>query len=288
MPLSMTAFARRDTGTPWGTLVWELRSVNHRFLEMTVRLPDELRMLEAQVRTLVSSRLTRGKVDCGLRFQPKDLATGEFELSEPMIQRILEVAGKVGKAATEISPVRVIDILRWPGVLKTAEADVEALGQQALRLLSSALEELVETRAREGSRMQAIIEQRLGAAREITLGVREALPDVRQGFRQRLEERLAEVRQELDPTRLEQEMVVFAQKTDVEEELDRLETHLGETHRVLGSTGQIGRRLDFLMQEMNREANTLASKSADLKVTNGAIELKVLIEQMREQVQNIE
>ncbi|MFQ5993571.1 MAG: YicC/YloC family endoribonuclease [Acidiferrobacterales bacterium] len=284
----MTAFARRDTGTPWGTLVWELRSVNHRFLEMTVRLPDELRMLEAQVRTLVSSRLTRGKVDCGLRFQPKDLATGEFELSEPMIQRILEVAGKVGKAATEISPVRVIDILRWPGVLKTAEADVEALGQQALRLLSSALEELVETRAREGSRMQAIIEQRLGAAREITLGVREALPDVRQGFRQRLEERLAEVRQELDPTRLEQEMVVFAQKTDVEEELDRLETHLGETHRVLGSTGQIGRRLDFLMQEMNREANTLASKSADLKVTNGAIELKVLIEQMREQVQNIE
>ncbi|MCZ6575757.1 MAG: YicC/YloC family endoribonuclease [Acidiferrobacterales bacterium] len=288
MTFSMTAFARRDADCPWGSLAWELRSVNHRYLEVMCRLPEELRSLEPQVRSLVGGRLARGKVDCSLRFQPKDLATGEFELDKGLIDRVLSVVDKVRERATGVSPLRVIDILRWPGVLKTADVDVETLRQAALDLLSAAVQDLVEMRTREGGRMRELIEQRLEAMGEIIAGVRPALSDAREQFRQRLQERLAEIKQELDPARLEQEIVLFAQKTDVAEELDRLQTHVDEIRRVLGKSGQVGRRLDFLMQELNREANTLAAKSADLRVTNAAIELKVLIEQMREQVQNIE
>jgi uncharacterized protein (TIGR00255 family) len=288
MTYSMTAFARCDADTEWGSLAWEVRSVNHRYLEVNSRLPDELRSLEPKIRKLVNERLARGKVDCNLRFQPKDLANSEFELNEALVEKIVDIAGKVGQATPDVSPLRTVDVLRWPGVLKTSEVDVDALAEAALDLLSQSLDEFLETRRREGERMRDIIEQRLDAAVTIISGIRETLSDVRRNFRQRLEERLAELRQELDPVRLEQEIVLFAQKTDVEEELDRLQTHVDETHRVLGGSGQIGRRLDFLMQELNREANTLAAKSADISVTNGAIELKVLIEQMREQVQNIE
>lgn len=288
MTLSMTAFARRDEETPWGSLIWELRSVNHRYLEVVSRLPEELRGLEPQVRHLVSSELSRGKVDCTLRFQPKDLATGEFDLNRVLVEKVIDVGEKIRDIATGAAPLRTIDILRWPGVLKTVELDVDALGQQALELLAQALRELVETRVREGKRLREIIEQRLDATAEIVATVREALTDLRQQFRQRLQERLAELKQELDPARLEQEVALLAQKADVEEELDRLQTHVDEVRRVLSDVQPVGRRLDFLMQELNREANTLAAKSADVRVTNGAIELKVLIEQMREQVQNIE
>ncbi|MFQ6023166.1 MAG: YicC/YloC family endoribonuclease [Acidiferrobacterales bacterium] len=288
MARSMTAFARRDADTQWGSLTWELRSVNHRYLEVTPRLPDELRTLEPQVRNLINQHLSRGKVDCTLRFYPKDLAAVEPELNQSLIERIVEIAEQIRETAVSASALRVIDVLRWPGVLRTAEVDVDTLGQVALELLAQALNELVQTRCREGERTGAIIEQRLDATRERVAEIRNALPDVRENFRQRLLERLAEVKQELDPARLEQEIVLFAQKTDVEEELDRLQTHTEEVQRVLRTDGQIGRRLDFLMQELNREANTLAAKAADLRATNGAIELKVLVEQMREQVQNIE
>ena len=288
MAHSMTAFARRDADTEWGSLAWEVRSVNHRYLEVNSRLPDELRSLEPRVRKLANERLARGKVDCNLRFQPKDLTDSEFELDEALVERIVDIARKVKQAAPDVSPLRTTDVLRWPGVLKTSEVDVDALATVALDLLSQSLDELLETRQREGKRMRDIIEQRLDAAVSIVTGIRETLSDVRGDFRRRLEERLAEVKQELDPARVEQEIVLFAQKTDVEEELDRLQAHIDETSRVLGDSGQIGRRLDFLMQELNREANTLAAKSADISVTNGALELKVLIEQMREQVQNIE
>ncbi len=288
MTLSMTAFARRDEETPWGSLIWELRSVNHRYLEVASRLPEELRGLEPQVRHLVSSELSRGKVDCTLRFQPKDLATGEFDLNRALVEKVIDVGDKIRDIATGAAPLRTIDILRWPGVLKTVELDVDALGQRALELLAQALRELVETRVREGKRLREIVEQRLDATAEIVATVREALTDLRQQFRQRLQERLAELKQELDPARLEQEVALLAQKADVEEELDRLQTHVDEVRRVLSDAQPVGRRLDFLMQELNREANTLAAKSADVRVTNAAIELKVLIEQMREQVQNIE
>ncbi len=288
MTLSMTAFARRDAETPWGSLVWELRSVNHRYLEVVSRLPEELRGLEPQVRHLVSGELSRGKVDCTLRFQPKDLATGEFDLNKVLIDKVIEAGEKIRDIASGAAPLRTIDILRWPGVLKAVELDVDALGRQALELLAQALSELVETRVREGARLREIIVQRLDATARIIVTVREALTDLRQQFRQRLQERLAELKQELDPVRLEQEIALLAQKADVQEELDRLETHVEEVRRVLNDAQPVGRRLDFLMQELNREANTLAAKSADVRVTNGAIELKVLIEQMREQVQNIE
>jgi uncharacterized protein (TIGR00255 family) len=288
MTRSMTAFARRDAETPWGSLVWELRSVNHRYLEVTSRLPEELRSLEPQVRQCVSGELSRGKVDCTLRFQPKDLATGEFDLNKALIEKVIDTGEKIRDIATGAAPLRTIDILRWPGVLKTVELDVDALGRQAFELLAQAVSELAETRVREGERLREIIVQRLDATDSIVATVRAALTDLRQQFRERLQERLADLKRDLDPNRLEQEIALLAQKADVQEELDRLQTHVDEVRRVLNDTQPVGRRLDFLMQELNREANTLAAKSADVRVTNGAIELKVLIEQMREQVQNIE
>jgi uncharacterized protein (TIGR00255 family) len=223
-----------------------------------------------------------------LRFQAKDLATGEFDLNKALVDKVIDAGEKIREIASGAAPLRTIDILRWPGVLKTVELDVDVLGRQALELLAQALSELVDTRVREGERLREIIEQRLDATAQIVAAVREALTDMRQQFRQRLQERLAELKQELDPARLEQEIALLAQKSDVQEELDRLQTHVDEVRRVLNDTQAVGRRLDFLMQELNREANTLAAKSADMRVTNGAIELKVLIEQMREQVQNIE
>ena len=288
MMFSMTAFARRDRDTPWGSLVWELRSVNHRYLEVTSRLPEELRGLEPQVRQLVSQRLARGKIDCTLRFQPKDPSSGEFELNPVVVQKVVDAADKVQALVPGGGSLRTIDILRWPGALKTIELDVDALSRQGMDLLSQALNELVETRGREGKQLQEIIRQRLQTVDQVVADVRGALTDVREQFRQRLQERLAELKQQVDPVRLEQEIALLAQRTDVQEELDRIQTHVTEVQRVLGEAGPIGRRLDFLMQELNREANTLAAKSTDLQATNAAIDLKVLIEQMREQVQNIE
>ncbi len=288
MPQSMTAFARCDSDTQWGTLSWELRSVNHRYLELSPRAPETLRALEPQVRELAGKRLGRGKVDMFLRFQPKELDAAEFELNGALVTRLLAVARQAGEVAGETASLRAIDILRWPGALKTPEVDYEALGQTTMALLSQALDELVAMRQREGQRLGELIVQRLASMRKVIASVRGFLPEVVQQFRQRLTERLSQVREELDPERIEQEIVLFAQKADIDEELDRLESHLEEVGRALARPGPIGRRLDFLMQELNREANTLASKAGDIRLTNGAVELKVLIEQVREQVQNIE
>ncbi|OGI58976.1 MAG: YicC family protein [Candidatus Muproteobacteria bacterium RBG_19FT_COMBO_61_10] len=292
MTLSMTAFARNDQETPWGSLIWELRSVNHRYLEVSLRLPEDLRALETPVRDLIGKRLGRGKVDGILRFQARDAITGEFAQDETLVTRLISVARKTGEIGTQhgvaLSPLRVIDLLRWPGVLKTTGVDMDALMAAAMTLLDQALDEMRETRRREGERLADTISQRVDGMEAITATVRAVLPEVLQSFRQRLDTRLAEVRKDLDPARVEQEVVLFAQKIDVDEELDRLSAHIAEVRRVLKQGGQIGRRLDFLMQELNREANTLGSKAADLRLTNAAVDLKVLIEQMREQVQNIE
>ncbi len=288
MVLSMTAFARRDASTPWGPLVWELRSVNHRYLEIAPRLPEELRGLEPQVRQILGDRLARGKVDCNLRFQPKDATATTLELDNAVIERLVDAAERVRDVASGTSPLRVIDVLRWPGALRAVELDMDALAHAALELLSGTVEELVATRAREGERLAQLIAQRLDAAGEIVTRLAGASGEMREQFRTRLRDGLAELKQELEPTRLEQEIALLAQKADVQEELDRLQAHLVEVRSVLGRPGPVGRRLDFLMQELNREANTLAAKSNDLRATNSAIDLKVLIEQMREQVQNIE
>ncbi len=286
--LSMTAFARRDASTPWGQLVWELRSVNHRYLEIAPRLPEELRGLEPQVRQFLVEKLARGKVDCILRFQSKETAAAPLELDSAVIERLAEAAERVRDIASGASPLRAIDVLRWPGALKAVELDVDALGHTALELLGATVDELVATRAREGERLAELISQRLDAASEIVTALASVTAEMREQLRSRLRDRLAELKQEVEPMRFEQEIALLAQKADVQEELDRLQAHLVEVRSVLGTTGPIGRRMDFLMQELNREANTLSAKSSDLRATNSAIDLKVLIEQMREQVQNIE
>ncbi|HEU5339158.1 MAG TPA: YicC/YloC family endoribonuclease [Sulfuricaulis sp.] len=285
---SMTAFARHEAAVPWGALTWELRSVNHRYLDIALRLPEELRSLEPRGREMINTRLSRGKVDGTLRFQPNEAVAGAIEMSAEQVQRLLTASDHLRSLAPDVAPLRAVDILRWPGVIKAPPLDVESLGAAALEALSTTLTELVATRNREGARLQEFMLARLQSMEEMAEKAKTLSPEAARLFRERLEARLKELKQQLDPMRLEQEIVLFAQKADVTEEIDRLTAHFAEIRRVFTQPGPVGRRLDFLMQELNREANTLSSKSTDTRLTNIAVELKVLIEQMREQVQNIE
>jgi uncharacterized protein (TIGR00255 family) len=287
MTLSMTAFARRAAETSVGTLVWELRSVNHRYLDASLRLPDELRAIEGGVRELIAGRVHRGKVDATLKLQPKD-ATAASTLDVAAARQLLAAGSEVRALAPDLAPLSAHEVLRWPGVLRVPALDADSLGNDALSLFQATLDELIAARAREGERLQALLEERLRAIETLLERLTVLLPEIARDYRARLEARLEEIRAQLDPTRLEQELVVYATRADVAEEVDRLSAHAAEVARVLKQRGQVGRRLDFLMQELNREANTLASKSVDLRLTNIAVELKVLIDQMREQVQNIE
>ncbi len=285
---SMTAFARHEAGTAWGVLTWELRSVNHRYLDIALRLPEELRSLEPRVRELINAHLARGKVDGTLRFQPNEAVASAIEMNAEQVQRLLAAADHLRSHTPDVAALRAIDVLRWPGVIKTPPLDVESLGAAALQTLSATLAELVATRNREGARLQEFMLVRLQSMDEEVAKAKVLFPEAARLFRERLEARLKEVKTQLDPARLEQEIVLFVQKADVTEEIDRLTAHFAEIRRVFAQSGPVGRRLDFLMQELNREANTLSSKSTDTRLTNVAVELKVLIEQMREQVQNIE
>jgi len=288
MAHSMTAFSRQEELGDQGRLVWELRSVNHRYLEVSVRLPEELKALDPLVRERVGKRVARGKVDCTLRFQPSPSAAAEARVNERLALQIIHSAAEIGRLQHEGVPPRTMDILRWPGVLEMEEVDMTPVQQQAAALLERALDDFVEVRAREGAQLARLIARRGEAMRGEVSRVRSLMPRVLEGIRARLRGRLSELAEELDAARVEQEMVLLAQKLDVDEEMDRLAAHLDEIEEVLRRDEPIGRRLDFLMQELNREANTLASKSSDVEVTRCAVELKVLIEQMREQVQNIE
>jgi uncharacterized protein (TIGR00255 family) len=285
---SMTAFARESENDAMGELVWELRTVNHRFLELHVRLPEELRSLESAVRERVSSRLRRGKVDCTLRWNPTKGTSADLRVNRTLVEGLVsaldEVAGMIGQGAASAP----FDLLRWPGVLQEPERDLDAVGTAALALLDAAIGELVAARQREGERLGVMLRERCARLERCVDRVRARMPQVMAGIRQRLSERLAEVRDELDPGRLEQEMALLAARLDVDEEMDRVGAHVAEVNDVLCRDEPIGRRLDFLMQELNREANTLGSKSADVEVTRESVEMKVLIEQMREQVQNLE
>ncbi len=285
---SMTAFARREGETPWGTLTWELRTVNHRYLEISPRLPEDLRVLESKVRELINGALHRGKVDCQLRFQSLAQQSPEFALNKDLIKRLVTVVAEVDGQLERPAPVNALEVLRWPGVIQAPQPDHEQMAAAALRILDEALAELTATRAREGAKLKALILQRCEAVAEQAAIASQRLPEVRTRLREKLLARLAEIKTELDPMRVEQEMVLLSQRLDVEEELDRLTAHLAEVKRVLSQAGPAGRRLDFLMQELHREANTLGSKSGDVETTRVSMEMKVLIEQMREQVQNIE
>ncbi len=288
MTLSMTAFSRQQVEQQWGSLTWEIRSVNHRYLETSVRLPESFRSLENAVRETVRKRLRRGKLECQLRFQSQANVSTNLHLNTALIEKLVQANSEIGKITGTTSSIKNMELLRWPGVIEEQGFDKASIGKQALELFTAALDDLVATRQREGAELKGFIARRIDSIREIVVSVRDKMPDILVKQKQAILHRLDELKAELEPTRLEQEVSLLAQKADVEEELDRLHSHLNEVERVLNSNGQKGRRLDFLMQELNREANTLSSKSIVVETTRSAVELKVLIEQMREQVQNIE
>lgn len=283
---SMTAFASAQTRGPLGTLTCELRTVNHRYLEQSPRLPEELRSLEPLVRERVAQRLSRGKVDITLRLRGEDRSE-TLEINHALLARLVELHRDLDARFPGLQ-VQSTELLRFPGVLRQPELDQDALAASLATVLDQALEALTETRQREGVKLAGMLVERLDAIDAIVARVRSMMPQINEALRQRMQSRLADLQQPVDPGRLEQEMVLQVTRADVAEELDRLDAHGAETRRVLELDEPVGRRLDFLMQEFNREANTLGSKAVDTRSTNAAVELKVLVEQMREQVQNIE
>ncbi|MBQ86046.1 MAG: YicC family protein [Gammaproteobacteria bacterium] len=288
MTSSMTAFSRQQSEQEWGSLTWEIRSVNHRYLETSIRLPDIFRSLENQVRERVRKAISRGKVECQLRYTAQEIPGSTISLNENLVQQLMEASVRIQKSLGEARSPGSMDILRWPGVIAEQSLDNQILEAAALSLLQSALAELVATREREGRELDSLLGQRITLIRRLVAEMRSKMPDILAAQRQSLLQKLEEFKAELEPTRLEQEVALLAQKADVDEELDRLDAHLSEVERVIKSDGQKGRRLDFLMQELNREANTLSSKSIVVETTRSAVEIKVLVEQMREQIQNIE
>ncbi|WP_192985517.1 YicC/YloC family endoribonuclease [Pseudomonas sp. EggHat1] len=284
---SMTAFARNEQATAHGTLSWELRSVNHRYLEPHLRLPEAFRDLEGAVREALRQGLSRGKVECTLRFA-EESAGKQLQVDSERARQLIAAAEQVAGLIQQPAPLNPLEVLAWPGVLVADSTDPQALNTAALKLFDQALGELKAGRAREGAELAKLLNERLDSILDEVAALRELVPQMLAGQRAKIETRFAEMQAELDPQRLEQELVLLAQKSDVAEELDRLSTHVSEVRRVLKAGGAAGRRLDFLMQELNREANTLGSKAFDPRSTQAAVNLKVLIEQMREQVQNIE
>lgn len=285
---SMTAFARRERTDEWGTAYWELRSVNNRYLDVAPRLPEEVRAVESTVRERVRARLARGKVDCTLRLSLGASRDAHLDLDLDLARRVADATREIDGLLHDPARVSAIDVLRWPGVVQTQSPDVDALGKAVIELLDLALDELVTSREREGQHIAGLLVQRCDEIEAITVAVRKRLPEILEACRQRLRERLIELVEQLNEERIEQEIAMVAQKTDVAEELDRLDAHVREVRRVLDKEEPAGRRLDFLMQELNREANTLGSKSIDTETTRASVDLKVLIEQMREQIQNVE
>jgi uncharacterized protein (TIGR00255 family) len=286
---SMTGFARVERQYDFGRLGWEMRSVNHRYLDFGLRLPEEFRPLEADIRQRLGEHLSRGKIEATLRFSPATAAGGStLELNLPLAGALLGVHGELSQLAGSAQQPDLGYLLKWPGLIEEKRPDPEPLQAAAMELLIEAAQDLQDGRAREGEQMANAIRERLAGVTELTGQIRSWLPEIRAALKQRLLERIDELPLPLDPGRVEQEVAILAQKIDVDEELDRLDAHVGEVYRVLDLSEPVGRRLDFLMQEFNRESNTLSSKSVDQRTTQAAVDLKVLIEQMREQVQNVE
>jgi uncharacterized protein (TIGR00255 family) len=288
MIASMTGFARREAVGPFGTLVCEIRSVNHRFLDATLRLPDSCRALESELRQALARELRRGKVDCTLQQRSATAGAAALEIDHQALARLLARVNELSSAVSGNTQVDLIELLRFPGIVREDATDPEALLLAVRALFGDTLAELARARSREGERLAALITTRCAALAGMVSATRTRLPEAQARIRQRFEERLRELGAQVDQDRVAQEILLLLQRFDVAEELDRLDGHLVETARTLAADEPAGRRLDFLMQEFNREANTLSSKSQDLETTRTAVEMKVLIEQMREQVQNIE
>lgn len=288
MSRSMTGFARREEQYPWGTLSCEIRSVNHRYLEPSFRMPEVLRRVEPIFREALRKKLARGKLEINIYLKTETAECTDIELNQAYCDEIVHLAEQVSTKIRNPAQLNPLEVLRWPGVIQAAEIPPEVLADAAETLFSEALEQLIENRGREGLELVKIIEQKLQGITENVALVKKALPEILEHNQQKLQAKLANLEVDVDPDRLAQELVIIAQKADVAEELDRLETHVAEVARTLKKKEPVGRRLDFLMQELNREANTLSSKSISTDTTQIAVDLKVLIEQMREQIQNIE
>ncbi|MCR9421192.1 YicC/YloC family endoribonuclease [Vibrio sp. RM-69-4] len=288
MIYSMTAYARKEVKGDWGTAVWEIRSVNQRYLETYFRLPEQFRGLEPVLRERFRQRLARGKVECHLRYEANPAAKSELNINEALANQVIKAANQVMHMTGELSRINPFQIMQWPGVMETPEQDMDSINKALLAGFDDAIIEFIDARGREGDNMKALIEQRLTAISEEVVKVRARMPEILQWQRERLLTKFEEAKIELDATRVEQELILLAQKSDVAEELDRLDSHVKEARNVLKKGSSCGRKLDFMMQEFNRESNTLASKSISTDITASGVELKVLIEQMREQIQNIE
>ncbi len=287
MILSMTAFARSDQQTKLGSFSWEIRSVNSRYLELHFRLPDSLRAIESNLREVLAKKLTRGKVECSLKFTPA-LTEQSLNINEELVHQINQASDQVHALIGPGNALDALEILKWPGVLSQPSLDMAPVKELALSVFTAGLDDLIATRQREGQALGVFIEQRMQGISEELKKVSALLPEILAAQRASLLAKLSSLKLTVDPDRFEQEMVILLNKADVDEELDRLQAHLVEVSRILQQGGPIGRRLDFMMQELNREANTLSSKSISHITTQIAVQLKVLIEQMREQIQNIE
>lgn len=288
MVKSMTAYASYEARMPAGQLLCEIRSVNHRFLELSVRLPEELRAIEPKLRELASSRIARGKVDVNLRLRGAEGARRDLRLNVELAKHLAKLAHELSLHLPNLAHSSQLEALVWPGMLIEAESDESLLQETAMKGFEAALDEFVAAREREGGRLGKTLLDRLAKIGELVGEVEGYLPEIRTALRAKLEARLAELRSTIDANRFEQELVMYLQRLDVDEEIDRLKSHVEEAERIFGRGELAGKRLDFLLQEFNREANTLASKSVDTRTTRAAVELKVLIEQMREQIQNLE
>ena len=287
MIYSMTAFARLEVKKDWGDAVWEIRSVNQRYLENFFRLPEQFRGLENTLREKLRQSLTRGKIECSLRIETKKQTNAELNLNKELANQVIQSLQWVKAQAGE-GEINLTDVLRYPGVVEAQEQDLDAISQDLLTAFDDLLTDFIAMRGREGEKLNDIIQQRLDAITVEADKVRSQMPAVLQWQRERLLQRFEDAQINLDPQRVEQEMILLAQRVDVAEELDRLQMHVKETTNILKKGGAVGRKLDFMMQELNRESNTLASKSINADITASAVELKVLIEQMREQIQNLE
>ncbi|GAB1265608.1 YicC family protein [Aurantivibrio infirmus] len=288
MVCSMTGFARQEATETWGTISWELRSVNHRYLEPHFKLPELLRPLETELRNALRKKIQRGKIEIVANINLDADEKISTNIDENLVEQLSICIKQINSKLYDAAPVSAVDILRWPGVLSGQKVDSAQLQQVALPLFEEALNQLIEHRAREGKELSSLIEQRLAAIEVEVAATKKNLPAIMDAQRNKLIARIEAVKEELNQDRLEQELVFYAQKADVDEEIDRLLTHVTEVRHTLQRSGPIGRRLDFLMQELNREANTLSSKSIATDTTQSAVELKILVEQMREQIQNIE
>jgi uncharacterized protein (TIGR00255 family) len=286
MTKSMTAYAQANIKTEYGEISCEIRGVNHRYLDIAARMPEELRYLESEIKDIASKKLSRGRLDCFIRLNQDE--TSDLQPNPEIAAQLNVLVEQMQAHIPSMQALRAIDVLRWPGVLAQKEMDADKMKASFQSVVGECIDELIIMRQREGAKMAELITTRLAEMQAIVDQVKAVLPEIAEQYRERIETKLAEIKDQLDPSRLEQEMVIFLQKSDVAEELDRLVVHMDEVASILNKDKPAGRRLDFLMQELNREANTLGSKAQDTRITQASVDLKVLIEQMREQVQNIE